>query len=779
MRVFVTDGESRAALAVTRSLGREGHHVIVGEKHTAALAQTSRYCADRVVYPDPASASEDFVDFLARVIRERQVDILIPVADITTFLVTGHRDRFDGSCAIPFANAETIERAADKVDIVRTAMRLGVPVPRSVVVSHAGDLPIAQPDFPVVIKPWKSRVRTAGRWVPTSVSFAADVEELTSDLASRPRHEFPVILQEKIVGPGMGVFACYHEGRAVALFSHRRLRERPPWGGVSVLSESTALCPRAAEYATRLLDELAWHGVAMVEFKQDNRDGVPKLMEINGRFWGSLQLAVDAAVDFPALLVQSAVGGHFEPQPPYRLGVRSRWFWGDVDSLLATLFWKQGASVRQPPRLDTALAFIKLWGRDLYYDNPKWHDPWPWFAESYRWLKSMAGGWMSRTQRRVVEGAASPLRSRAASLPRTRIVSALDEIGLDAHGWNALAARSDTNSVFQTHEWTRSWWKTYGDLYEPLFVTVSDASGIAGVAPMVVEQRPSGERVIRFVGDGRADYCDFLAAGSRQALAAMFDAIRDYGEWDMLELNNLPIQSGTVEILRAVCERAGYRMLTDERFVCPTLLIQGHEDAARKIFNKPSLRRPQNYFQRHGRLVSRSVTRMSEVEPYLDRFFAQHVTRWSASGSPSLFLSDRNRDFYRELAPNLSDQKWLLFSVVEFDDQPIAFHYGFDYNGSVIWYKPSFDVAFAPRSPGLLLVRHLIGYALDQQRRELDFTLGDEPFKSRFTNVTRKTVRIQVFRDSARYVYERSRRNVLTAMKKLARPSVWAPGLLP
>ena len=40
----------------------------------------------------------------------------------------------------------------------------------------------------------------------------------------------------------------------------------------------------------------------MVEFKLDARDGVAKLMEINGRFWGSLQLAVDAGVDFPAIL---------------------------------------------------------------------------------------------------------------------------------------------------------------------------------------------------------------------------------------------------------------------------------------------------------------------------------------------------------------------------------------------------------------------------------------------------------------------------------------------
>ena len=132
------------------------------------------------------------------------------------------------------------------------------------------------------------------------------------------------MLQERIVGPGVGVFACYRDGRPVALFSHRRLRERPPWGGVSVLSRERAAASRArASTPRRLLDELGWHGVAMVEFKQDVRDGIPKLMEINGRFWGSLQLAIDAGVDFPALLVRGVEPTRVEPQAPYRSGSRA------------------------------------------------------------------------------------------------------------------------------------------------------------------------------------------------------------------------------------------------------------------------------------------------------------------------------------------------------------------------------------------------------------------------------------------------------------------------
>ncbi|MGH9347832.1 MAG: ATP-grasp domain-containing protein, partial [Vicinamibacterales bacterium] len=390
MRVFVTDGENRAALAVTRSLGRAGHDVVVGEKHSPSLAQTSRYCAARSVYPDPVSSSGEFIEYLAAVVRDQSIDVLLPVADITTFLITRHRDRFR-PCAVPFADADIVERAANKVDLVQTAMRLGVPVPCTVVVGDPARIPGHDLGFPLVIKPRQSKVRTAAGWVSSNVSYAADAEELARDVASRPPHHFPVMLQERIVGPGVGVFACYHAGRPVALFGHRRIRERPPWGGVSVLSESVALCPLARDYATALLDEIRWHGVAMVEFKRDVRDGVPKLMEINGRLWGSLQLAIDAGVDFPGLLVQSVPPGRFEPQAPYRVGVRNRWFWGDVDSLLLSLFGNGAPPGRTDAGPASALLnFMDFWGRDLHYDNPKWHDMRPWFFETYRRFETVA-----------------------------------------------------------------------------------------------------------------------------------------------------------------------------------------------------------------------------------------------------------------------------------------------------------------------------------------------------------------------------------------------------
>jgi predicted ATP-grasp superfamily ATP-dependent carboligase len=383
MRVFITDGETRAALAATRSLGSQGHEVIVGERRSPSLAQSSRYCAQSVIYPDPGTEVEAFGRELPRMLRALRVDVLLPIADITTFLVTHHREEIEAICALPVPSSSALDRAADKAGLLDTARRLGVPAPRSVRVERPGEAPALDFGYPVVIKPHRSRVQTERGWMSCAVGYARSPEQLAHALANRPAHEYPLLLQERIEGPGVGVFACYDRGRAVALFSHKRIRERPPWGGVSVLSESAALPPAARDFAVALLDDLRWHGVAMVEFKQDRLDDTPKLMEINGRFWGSLQLAIDAGVDFPALLIRGVRGESFAPQPPYAIGVRSRWLWGDVDHLLLTLVGSGGAPGPGVGRWRAVRDFLAGGGAArVKYENPRLDDLRPFLYET-------------------------------------------------------------------------------------------------------------------------------------------------------------------------------------------------------------------------------------------------------------------------------------------------------------------------------------------------------------------------------------------------------------
>jgi hypothetical protein len=134
-------------------------------------------------------------------------------------------------------------------------------------------------------------------------------------------------------GRGKGVFAHCEHGRAVAWFAHERLRDVRPSGSGSSLRRAAPLDPRLLAPAERLLCEMRWHGPAMVEFRDDGAQE-PFLMEVNGRFWGSLQLAIDAGVDFPRLWLAILTGQSVGEPPRYRDDVVLRWLWGDVKRFL-------------------------------------------------------------------------------------------------------------------------------------------------------------------------------------------------------------------------------------------------------------------------------------------------------------------------------------------------------------------------------------------------------------------------------------------------------------
>lgn len=387
----MTDGETRPALAITRSLGSKGHRIIVGEKAQPSLAQTSRYCSEGFTYPDPARDSAGFVETLVRTVRERDIDVVLPVTEITTALVVENRGEIERHSRIPFPQAATFNRAANKVEVLALAEKLSIPIPTGVVLTRPGERP-SWPDglrFPVVIKPHRSRILVNGRWRPTSVTYAESENELKAILAAKDPSEYPLLLQQRVIGPGVGVFMCYQRGKLVAQFSHRRLREKPPSGGVSVLSESAPVSSQAKRYAQALLDELRWEGVAMVEFKMDQASQTLKLMEINGRFWGSLQLAIDAGVDFPFLLLQTMADEPMEPIDTYRIGVKSRWLMGDFDALLMRLF-KRRNELHLPPghagKLLSILRFMKLWQKDTYNEIFRFSDIKPGLYEAKRWF---------------------------------------------------------------------------------------------------------------------------------------------------------------------------------------------------------------------------------------------------------------------------------------------------------------------------------------------------------------------------------------------------------
>jgi predicted ATP-grasp superfamily ATP-dependent carboligase len=391
-RVLVTDGNQRSTLALTRALGRKGVSVTVAEEELPCLSSQSKYCSRTLVYHSPASNPEGFVEDILKELRSHNYGLLIPMTDLTAFLVSENKENLSRTTQIPLPEKEAFRRACDKAEVLRLAQQIGVPIPGTYFPEDFDEIKklSSRLSYPVVIKPRRSRFFVGNGWVRAGVNYAHSARELIHKCQNQNAHLPPPLIQERITGPGYGVFALFNQGKPKAIFFHRRVREKPPSGGVSVLCESIPVDPVMKLHAIRVLETLNWHGVAMVEFKLDAKDQQPKLMEINPRFWGSLQLSIHAGVNFPYLLYRMSTDGDVDPVPRYKLGAKNRWLLGDLDHLLTRLL-RSNRRLNLPPgfpsRWKSLRRFLRFSERDLKYEVLTSDYPRPGFFEIREYLK--------------------------------------------------------------------------------------------------------------------------------------------------------------------------------------------------------------------------------------------------------------------------------------------------------------------------------------------------------------------------------------------------------
>lgn len=388
-RILVTDGELRAALAAVRSLGSR-HRVCVGASAARSLAGASRFAAAEVLLPAPLADPAGFRAALAdRVVRE-QIDVVLPVSDASCRALLAAPVAL-GRALLAAPTAAAYERLSHKGEVARLAASVGLGVPEGGEAGSADEaLDLARRlGWPVIVKPVLSVETGAG-----PALRKRGVLRATSEAALRRAWESVVtpgraLVQAVVPGSGEGLFVLRWEGRTRAVFAHRRLREKPPAGGTSVLCESIAADSRLLGQVEAILDACAFSGVAMAELRSDGKHRW--LIEFNARLWGSLQLALDAGVDFPGLLVGAVLGEAAAPPPAYPTGLRSRWLLGDLDHAIALA--RGARSTAERSGVAAALGvLLRPAGPRCRWENPRRGDVRPFFRELRDWLGALRQG---------------------------------------------------------------------------------------------------------------------------------------------------------------------------------------------------------------------------------------------------------------------------------------------------------------------------------------------------------------------------------------------------
>ena len=356
-------------------------------------------------------------------------------------------------------------------------------------------------------------------------------------------------------------------------------------------------------------------------------------------------------------------------------------------------------------------------------------------------------------------------------------IAAFSECQQYLEAWRGLLAESEDYSIYQTPEWMEIWWQCYGGDARLMLLLAVEEGRLAGIAPLMISRRRMNgvrERVVEFIGapNFASDYCDFIIAASRgEVLERLLDRLFADSSWTVLLLSNFPTHSPNYVRFMAYRDRIGLPFLMRRTLEAPTCVLRDPGENE-KLLSKKSLRRHFNYFQKNGQLSCRHCETFSEIERLLPVFFKQHIERWSETSFPSLFRDPAACEFYRLAAERLFRAGWLRFSVVQYNKEPIAFHFGFEHGGRFIWYKPSFDPAYAKRSPGEVLLKFLLEYAVGKGLAEFDFTVGGEPFKHRFANLIRTNAEAVIYRSRLGY-------GLMLARKKLSAAASWLFGKNP
>jgi len=336
LRILVTDGPNKNALSVIRSLGKSKENrlgVTTPVHEVMTLCSFSKYCHKthflkpestpeskiggyRAFHSGDVEGVDSYAEKLLDIVNEDGYDVLMPVGLESYMAASKHAKKFGESAGVAVPEWEKMQIAFNKEVTMKFAEEVGVPIPKTTNLLSENDLELIDV-YPVVIKSSDSFLR-----------YCNNKNELLGSFRFIKDHaKMGIICQEYVKGFGCGFYGVYDRGKLIAHFLHKRLTELPATGGASAMAESY-FDERLRNYGEKLCGALKWHGPIMAEFKYDAENDDYRLIELNPKLWGSLDLTIAAGIDVPGILLAIALGKKPEVSAGYKY-VKYKWLFPD------------------------------------------------------------------------------------------------------------------------------------------------------------------------------------------------------------------------------------------------------------------------------------------------------------------------------------------------------------------------------------------------------------------------------------------------------------------
>lgn len=320
-RILLLDGREMSTYAIAKSLATK-YEVLVGDWDRLSLSFYAPKIKRKVIYPNPELNMHDFLSWLEEFVKVENIDIVIPATEYTTIILSKNKRSIKSIVACE--DYQRFLKCHDKYETVKLAAALNIPLPKSFLAQEAQEIK----EFPVIIKPRMKVVFRESKAITRKVDFGniAHSEKELSQILSKIKYQGGFIIQEYVKGFACGFECVADKGKVLSFFMHKRLHEYPCKGGVSTRLISF-YDKRLRLYSEKIISKLKWTGPIMLEWKYADH---PYLIEINGRYWGSLPAAVNSGIDIPKMHMSILLGENIEFPTSYPVGKVSRWFVGEI-----------------------------------------------------------------------------------------------------------------------------------------------------------------------------------------------------------------------------------------------------------------------------------------------------------------------------------------------------------------------------------------------------------------------------------------------------------------
>ncbi|MDH3715224.1 MAG: GNAT family N-acetyltransferase [Gammaproteobacteria bacterium] len=304
----------------------------------------------------------------------------------------------------------------------------------------------------------------------------------------------------------------------------------------------------------------------------------------------------------------------------------------------------------------------------------------------------------------------------------------------------------DPGSVFLAYEWLEAaerWKKLEGNVG---LLVVNSGARVVGVAPLAqvhAVYRGIAYRELQFLCIPDTQLCDIICANHMrtEALDAMASFLsRDYRDWDLLRLQNLPEESATPDILTAALARHRLRSSKEECARNYGLSLRGDWQSyygrrsrrLKKGNNLIANRLKKNYSSVQVLHQHHELAQPRQLQGVLDAI--EEVSHSSWKSSTGLTLENPGpSDFVRTLSEHAAKRGWLTIWQLVLDGEPVAFEYQLVYQGRVHALRADYRSDCEQYSPGSYLNWQILQALFSQDLEHYCMGPGSNAYKQRWS----------------------------------------------